>query len=42
MREAVRYQTIGRYCRPLLNDATEVDADAIGDGKAVLIGGIME
>ena len=43
MREAVKVSNdspvlLDRF----LNDATEVDVDAICDGKAVLIGGIME
>ena len=43
MREAVRVSEdspvlLDRF----LNDATEVDVDAVSDGKAVIIGGIME
>jgi carbamoyl-phosphate synthase large subunit len=43
MREAVRVSEdspvlLDRF----LNDATEVDVDAVSDGKAVVIGGIME
>src|SRR5258706_11975215 len=43
MREAVKVSNdspvlLDRF----LNDATEVDVDAICDGKAVLIGGVME
>jgi carbamoyl-phosphate synthase large subunit len=44
MREAVEYSEPGRpiLIDRFLEDATEVDVDALSDGKHVVIGGIME
>jgi carbamoyl-phosphate synthase large subunit len=44
MREAVEYSEAGRpiLIDRFLEDATEVDVDALCDGEQVLIGGIME
>ncbi|HEY6281657.1 MAG TPA: carbamoyl-phosphate synthase large subunit [Burkholderiales bacterium] len=43
MREAVKVSNASPVLLDrFLNDATEVDVDAVCDGKAVLIGGIME